>query len=184
LLGCCHCGQTPSESTPPSVSQSRSQSQSQSQSGASSIALIVCTACIGSVSPAVMKATIGYTGTGANACCYPYNQREYLLYPTVGCDYGSSELPCTTGPGHNNRVLLQFTGSAIRCTYVFFSTGTASIIRWEKPYTPGSLNCLVPHSLDYVRLDFFSPALPRKWSNINLCQTTQSVPASITVGPA
>ena len=187
LLGCCHCGETPpSESTPPSQSipPSESQSRSTSLSGDGSSSYRGCSLCIGSVAPAVMKATIGYTGTGPNACCADYNQPSYLLYPISGCDYGSAEMPCPTGPGFNNRVLLQFTGSLIRCTYVFFNTGTASIIRWEKPYTPGTLNCLVAHELTYVRLDFFNPALPRKWSNVNLCTTTQLVPLMITVGPA
>lgn len=189
LLGCCHCGEDPSSDPPPSEStpsidsSSESQSQSDSASDDGSNPYRGCSQCIGSVAPAVMKATIGYTGTGVNPCCAPYNQPSYLLYPIVGCDYGSNEQPCSTGPFYNNRVLLQYTGAAIRVTYVFFNLGTASLIRWQKAYSPGTLNCLETHTLEYVRLNFFAPALPRRWSNLNLCDT-QNVPQFITVGPA
>ena len=56
LLGCCHCGETPSESTPPSQSQSQSQSVeelsvSASESASASYGIVGCDSCDGNVMP-------------------------------------------------------------------------------------------------------------------------------------
>jgi hypothetical protein len=200
LLGCCHCGEEPpSESIPPSESESQSESQSQSLSDSasdeSSNPYLGCSICIGGVAPAVMKATIGYTGTGVGLCCAAYNQPNYLLYPIVGCDYGSAEKPLNQflspascieqlDPLDPSRVRLTYTATLMRVDYVYYAAGTPIRIRWEKTFVAGTMNCLINHTLDYVRLDFFNPALPRKWAGPPVCATTQSVPASITVGPA
>ena len=194
LLGCCHCGSPPSESTPPSQSvppsASQSQSQSNNPSSEGSNPRFGCTHCIGSVQPAVMKATIGYTGTGGGLCCASYNQAQYLLYPTSGCDYESTERALNGSPGFctaqaDSRVALQYTGSAMRLTYRYYDTGTLTRIVWEKSYTSGLLECLIPHTLTYVRLNFFAPALPRRWSNLSPCATSsESVPLTVTIGPA
>jgi hypothetical protein len=195
LLGCCHCGETPSESFPPSDSQS--QSLSETINGSSSGSYIACDVCLGGVSPARLKATIMYSGTGTLPCCATYQQTDYTLYPIVGCDYGSAEKPgnmfqfatpprCDEWLGTDPyRVILQFVNPLLmRLTYSFYNAGSFSQLRYEKTFASGTtINCLESHTLDYVRLNFIAPALPRRWSASSPC-TTNTVPETVTVGPA
>lgn len=81
LLGCCHCGEEPSESVPPSASASDSmQSGSLAASdGVLSTDPLTCGPCV--VVPAKWIVTLsGWNGVNAshNSCCSGMN-REYLL---------------------------------------------------------------------------------------------------------
>lgn len=98
LLGCCHCGETPSESTPPSQSIPPSNSISQSTPGPSDGPLstdpLTCGVCV--VVPAKWVVTLsGWNGINAShdTCCGGMNG-EYLLSISTAtstiCTIGSS----------------------------------------------------------------------------------------------
>jgi hypothetical protein len=88
LLGCCHCGETPSESTPPSVSQSQSQSQSVPSVSESPISErpLVCGDC--DAVPYRWKVTL--TGWGAagsfptHATCCGNRNASFIVSQHVG----------------------------------------------------------------------------------------------------
>jgi hypothetical protein len=65
LIGCCHCGETPSESTPPS------------QSASASILTLGCGSCRYGVAPQRIRVSIGVPG-GSGPCCSHYSQPSYL----------------------------------------------------------------------------------------------------------
>ncbi len=201
LLGCCHCGEEPSESVPPSESASESapsDSDSETASGSSETTFTGCNSCIDAIAPLRWKATIAYSGTTSTngKCCPVYQQQIYYLTndPST-CNWVSAEkrhaesnlgaMLCTegTGAGDAPRVILYLTGTKLRLEYYFLyptSGSTPSILRWEKNASAGSpINCLIGHTLNKVNVGFGSG-----WSGTAPCRTTQTIPATVTVEPA
>jgi hypothetical protein len=110
LLGCCHCGQEPSESVPPSESipPSASASTSVSASNPISTTLALCEPCI--AVPKKFSVTLsGWSGLFAahNACCSEINGTY-----TIAID----DIANYSGGGVNYFGSCQFWKSADKCT--------------------------------------------------------------------
>jgi hypothetical protein len=88
LLGCCHCGETPSESIPPSVSESQSESGSNPPPTTTG-----CSECTGGVAPLRYKLSVSTTST--NLCAQNYIGDYILSLDQSGgtCFWKSAELP-------------------------------------------------------------------------------------------
>jgi hypothetical protein len=99
LLGCCHCGETPSESTPPSVSQSLppsdSASESMSASASASYGIVGCNACDGNVMPARYTIATSKIAGSLYAGCNAEYTGNFAVYHTPS---GLSPLPSAGTP--------------------------------------------------------------------------------------
>jgi hypothetical protein len=92
LLGCCHCGQTPSESTPPSQSSASSSGIIETIIGGCGT-FPVLKRCLNKVAPARFSVAIPDPG-GASAVCQPFYVGSFtLFFISNSCfEYQSAEL--------------------------------------------------------------------------------------------
>jgi|694.fasta_scaffold26491_15 hypothetical protein len=144
LLGCCHCGETPSESTPPSVSQSLppsgSLSASASASASASFGIAGCNACDSNVMPT--RYTIASTKSAGSlfAGCNAEYTGNFTVYHMPS---GLTPLPSAGTPAFPNiggtdcqfystELALKFrTATCAATTNVSGRRFTASIVRTD-----------------------------------------------------
>jgi len=156
LLGCCHCGETPSESTPPSVSESQSIDESASESSNESSLEVVSCWC---VFPRRWTFTLpGPNRIGASACCAAYAGIRVLNF--VSCtgsvaSWETTERRSTTitDPTCNSGSSFPMFGLTINkgvtnTTITIGSNSGVFNLAYSVPNT--SFNCLSPFTLQIV----------------------------------
>ena len=111
LLGCCHCGETPSESTPPS------QSDSGSASSGASIETLICGVCQDSVAPRFITLNFTYSGT-TGVCCSVYSAGAYSMEYDAGLSLSTGQ---TCGAWKSSALAKQVGTSPATCNPIFGS---------------------------------------------------------------
>ncbi len=114
LLGCCHCGDEPSESMSESV-------PSESASSEEQIETLICGVCQDSVAPRFITLNFPYTGS-VGVCCSEYNLGTYLMEYDAGLSVSIGQ---TCGAWKSSALAKQTGGTPLTCNPIFGSPSLA-----------------------------------------------------------
>jgi hypothetical protein len=110
LLGCCHCGEEPSDS----LSESGS---SASDTSEAPIETLICVVCQDSVAPRFISLNFGYSGT-TGVCCSVYSAGTYSMEYDAGLSLSIGQ---TCGAWKSSVLAKQVGTSPVTCNPIFGS---------------------------------------------------------------
>lgn len=166
LLGCCHCGQEPSDSIPPSESSQPSASDSQPSADVIQTIDTNCAPnirrCLNEIVPIRFGISVTKVGT-PSAVCHPHYEGAFTLFYVPGECYmfNSAELAknqsggsCpdnTSGEPRWRMVIVGGFGAAtqIGVSGLFVSSGfLTTIVSYGLVVSPGNINCVNSFTLN------------------------------------